>query len=540
MTKFDPSLYAPVPPTTPTDGPAYSLGFESLESEVEVDEAPTSGTIPSWLSGTLVRTGPAKFEVGEQKFNHWFDGLGMLHRFQLEGGKVSYGNKFIQSKAYLHAMENDQISFREFGTDPDPERFHHVSQGYEPHGTDNAIINIVKIKDKILATTQMPMPIEFDPYTLKTIGTFDYEDNLPDGFTTPHPQVDAEGGYMYNWTISLDPPVSHNLYRFDGTKRELLLTIPTEEPSFLNSFALTEDYIVFVEQPYKLDYMKLIAGGTAFANCFDWHPDRPCKFWIIDKENGEVLRTMETESFFFLHHINAYLESDDSMVVDMVTYKDPAILGALYLDKLRAGGAIPVPLIRRFRLDLDNDVVNSEPLRDAFVELPRINTAFAGRYYQYFYGFGGYGSAPSGSSLSYDFANSLVKVDVTGGTTLIWQQDGCFPGEPIFVPDPKGVEEDDGVLLSVVLDSEASKSFLLVVDARTMQEMGRADLPHHVPFSLGGEFFPREELRKAAEEIAISTDAGLSVDDFYAALQDLPEPEAVTNSKSSWMKRLGR
>ena len=540
MTKFDPALYAPVPPTTPEDGPAYSLGFESLESEVEVDEAPTTGTIPSWLSGTLVRTGPAKFEVGEQKFNHWFDGLGMLHRFQLEGGKVSYGNKFIQSKAYLHAMENDQISFREFATDPDPDKFHHVSQGYEPHGTDNAVINIVKIKDKVLATTQMPMPIEFDPHTLKTIGTFDFEDNLPDGFTTPHPQVDAEGGFMYNWTISLDPPVSHNLYRFDGIQRELLLTIPTEEPSFLNSFALTEDYIVFVEQPYKLDYMKLIAGGTAFANCFDWKPEEPCKFWIIDKENGEVLRTMETDSFFFLHHINAYLESEESMVVDMVTYKDPAILGALYLDKLRAGGPIPVPLIRRFRLDLNNDVVNSELLRDAFVELPRINTAFAGQYYQYFYGFGGYGSAPSGSSLPYDFANSLVKVDVTGGSTLIWQQDGCFPGEPIFVPDPKGTEEDDGVLLSVVLDSEASKSFLLVVDARTMQEMGRADLPHHVPFSLGGEFFPREELRKAAEEIAISTGAGLTVDDFYSALQDLPEPEATPTGKSGWMKRLGR
>jgi hypothetical protein len=108
------------------------------------------------------------------------------------------------------------------------------------------------------------------------------------------------------------------------------------------------------------------------------------------------------------------------------------------------------------------------------------------------------------------------------------------------VPDPKGAEEDDGVLLSVVLDSEASKSFLLVVDARTMQEMGRADLPHHVPFSLGGEFFPREELKQVAEEIVASTGAGLSVDDFYAAIRDLPDPEPAANTKAGWMKRLGR
>ncbi|MBW3590353.1 MAG: carotenoid oxygenase family protein, partial [Actinobacteria bacterium] len=62
-------------------GPAYAKGFQSLEDEVELAEAPVSGSIPAWLSGTLVRTGPAKFEVGQQKYNHWFDGLGMLHRF---------------------------------------------------------------------------------------------------------------------------------------------------------------------------------------------------------------------------------------------------------------------------------------------------------------------------------------------------------------------------------------------------------------------------------------------------------------------------
>ncbi|HVL52538.1 MAG TPA: carotenoid oxygenase family protein [Actinomycetota bacterium] len=534
----DPKSWQPKVPTTPADGPAYALGFESLESEVELEKAPVSGAIPSWLSGTLVRTGPAKFEVGQQKFNHWFDGLGMLHRFALEGGEVSYGNKYIQSRAYLEAMENDQISMREFATDPDPKLFRHVSHGYEPHGTDNAIVNVVKVRDKILATTQMPLPIEFDPYTLKTIGTFDYEDNLPDGFTTPHPQVDHKEGFLYNWTISLDPPISHNLYRFDGTNRELLTTIRSEAPSFLNSFALTDLYVVMVEQPYRLDVMSLIAGGKAFANCFDWHPEEPCRFHVIDRADGELLRTFETESFFFLHHINAY-EDDDGVVVDMVTYRDPQIIQALYLDNLRAGGAIPVPQARRFRLNSDEDRIYSEPLRDAFVELPRINyDKVNGRPYKYFYGFGGYGSAPGGSALTFDFANSLVKVDVTGGPTQIWQEDGCFPGEPIFVPEPDAVEEDDGVLLSVVLDSAASSSFLLVVDARTMQELGRAGLPHHVPFSLGGEFFPTDEIQHYAPPAVAQVRS--SVEDFYAVLKDLPPPADPDDEKGGWLKRLGK
>ncbi len=525
------------PPTTPEDGPSYALGFQTLESEVELEKAPVTGRIPSWLSGTLVRTGPAKFEVGQQKFNHWFDGLGMLHRFSLEGGEVSYGNKFIQSKAYMEAMENDQISFREFATDPDPDQFRHVSHGYEPHGTDNAIVNIVKIRDKILATTQMPLPIEFDPKTLKTKGTFDFEDNVPDGFTTPHPQVDSENGYLYNFTISLDPPVSHNLYRFDGTTRELLTIIPTEAPSFLNSFALTDRYVIFVEQPYRLDYMSLIAGGKAFASCFDWNPDEPCRFWVIDRSDGEVVGTLETDAFFFLHHINAYEEAGD-LVVDMITYEDPEIIQALYLDNLRAGGSIPVPHVQRFRLSVAADGVEAEALGDAFVELPCINSEMVnGRPYRYFYGFGGYGSELDGVALTFESANSLIKVDAGGGETKVWRQENCFPGGPSFVAQPGGTEEDDGVILSIVLDAAASQSFLLVLDARTMQELGRADLPHHVPFSLGGNFFPNDVLKDIAAP-AISSSAGVSVEDFYAAIKDLPESES-TAGRSGWRKRLG-
>lgn len=514
----------------PTGTPAYAKGFESQENELEVEKAPVSGTIPLWLSGTLVRTGPAKFEVGEQKFNHWFDGLGMLHRFSLNNGKVSYGNKFIQSRAYMHAMENDQISFREFATDPDKERYKQVSQGFEPHGTDNAIINVVKVQNKVLAMTQMPLAIEIDPQTLMTIGTHDYEDNLPDGFTTPHPHLDPEDGCLYNWTISLDPPVSHNLYRLNpkAGARELLTTLATGAPAFVNSFAMTERYIILVEQPFLLDYMALIAGDRPFIKCFDWRPEEPTIFWVIDKSDGEVVRRFDTDAFFFLHHINAY-QTDDEFVVDMVTYDDPEIIEALYLENLRSGGSIPLPQARRFRLNLADDKVYSEPLRDAFVELPRINYDMVnGKPYRYFYGFGGYGSLLGSERLTFDYANSLVKVDVDGGQTKVWQMPDCFPGEPVFVPQPDAVEEDDGVLLSVVLDSSVGQSFLLVLDARTMTEVGRAGLPHHIPFTLGGNFF--------SDLVDELPDLGFA--DTRPGETGLPAPVADAMS-SRWLKRLG-
>lgn len=33
----------------------------------------------------------------------------------------------------------------------------------------------------------------------------------------------------------------------------------------------------------------------------------------------------------------------------------------------------------------------------------------------------------------------------------VWKHAGMYPSEPIFVPSPGAVEEDDGVILSVVI-----------------------------------------------------------------------------------------
>ena len=61
---------------------------------------------------------------------------------------------------------------------------------------------------------------------------------------------------------------------------------------------------------------------------------------------------------------------------------------------------------------------------------------------------------------------------------------------PVFVPRPGATEEDDGVVLSVVLDATAEppETFLLVLDARSFTELARATTPHPVPFGLHGAF----------------------------------------------------
>lgn len=78
---------------------ALALGFTSLRDETRIPDLPIEGRMPGWLTGTLLRNGPALFEVGPDRFNHWFDGLAMLHAFSFEGGRVAYANRFLRSSA---------------------------------------------------------------------------------------------------------------------------------------------------------------------------------------------------------------------------------------------------------------------------------------------------------------------------------------------------------------------------------------------------------------------------------------------------------
>ena len=47
---------------------------------------------------------------------------------------------------------------------------------------------------------------------------------------------------------------------------------------------------------------------------------------------------------------------------------------------------------------------------------------------------------------------------------------------------------DDGVVLSVVLDGIRRKSALLVLNAKSMEETARTEVPHYIPFGFHGHF----------------------------------------------------
>ena len=463
--------------STSTD---FTLGFTSQDQEVKVDSLPVSGDVPAWLTGALVRVTPALLEVGDRRLDHWFDGLAMLNRFGFADGRVAYGSRFIESRSYKDAKSGEWTRGG-FATDPCRSIFKRVQQIFSPQLTDNPNVNLARIGERYIAMTETPLPIEFDPETLDTVGHLEFADELKGQVTTAHPHHDRERDELVNYLARFSRVSEYVLYGMPAgsTSRRVIACMPVKEPAYMHAFGMSERFLILAEYPLRVNPLKLALSGRPFIENYTWRADEPTRFQVFDRATGERRGTYETDAFFCFHHVNAF-ERGDELVVDLCAYEDASIIQSLYLDERGPRGSIPRAELRRYTIDLAGGGVRSEPLADGSLELPRIDYARRNtRDYSYAY----FAGADTG------WIDRLVKVDVRDGSRAEWRADGCFPGEPVFVREPGAEAEDAGVVLSVVLDANAGHSFLLVLDAGSFEEIARADAPHHIPFGFHGQYF---------------------------------------------------
>lgn len=63
----------------------------------------------------------------------------------------------------------------------------------------------------------------------------------------------------------------------------------------------------------------------------------------------------------------------------------------------------------------------------------------------------------------------------------------------MFVPLLTSADRAVGVVLSLVLDGWGGCSFLLFLDSRSFQEIGRTVAPHAIPFGFHGIFVAQQK-----------------------------------------------
>lgn len=467
-------------PITPRS--EIACGMAGIKQEVDVPLT-WSGAPPQWLVGDYVHNGPGRFTAGGRQVSHVFDGLGMLNRIRFAAGGATYRNRFLRGRSWQHAEQGRPD--RGFSFDPPRSLLTKLSilVTKDPEVTDNCLVNTVEYAGRQVALTETAWHLAYDD-ELNTTGHFRFSDDLWPGMTPAHPVRDPASGEYLNVVFKLKPPNGYQVWSLaPGTdRRRLVAMVPVRHPSYLHAIAATPTRIVIPAWPLVGTPLHFALRDRPFIHNFRWEPQRGTLFHVVDRASGAI-RTVQGPPWFAFHPVNAF-DRGGEIVLDCCVYRDPSIIKHLSLSRMISGNGLPAGQLRRFVLDAQHDRFDEEAIPGLACEFPRLDERAMMRSHRLLYAIG---EAPADRT---PLPCRLRKLDLISGQVRDWQQSGAYPNEPIFVPRPGGSAEDDGVVLSIVLDAQRRRSFLLILDAARWTECARADLPHALPLLFHGRFSP--------------------------------------------------
>lgn len=479
--------------------------------------------------------------------DHWFDGFSQNHRFQIiqtgSSTRVIYNSRRSVDPLIERIRETGNMAGFTFGQKRDPcvNFFKKVMSMFIPAPPPEQFnigvtlsINPPGLSDPqtaegqkhaahgsgihtLLAKTDATILRHIGPETLEPKGVVSQVVLHPDltgNMSAAHTKSDPVTGDIFNYNLALGRRPIYRVFRVSAAtgQTEILATISDAPPAYLHSSLLTENYFILCiwNSHFARGGMKILWERNILDAISHFDPTKKALWYVIDRKHGKgVVAKYESDPFFCFHTVNAWEEpsptdpSHTDIVADLSIYKNLDVLKRFYYNNIKSSSPASLDYVgekrkscnaflRRWRLPLVDSASPRHP-QEAVTEhtaehndscdLPVINPRLLTKRSRYVYGVGDHYLST--------FFDVLVKYDMETHTASYFSIQGHSPGEAIFIPNPKGTEEDDGVLLSVVLDGYAEKSYLLVLDAKTMKEVGRASMECVVGFGFHGAYAPQ-------------------------------------------------
>lgn len=463
------------------EGNPFLLGpYAPVDKEVTADDLPVIGEIPKDLYGVYLRNGPNPVFQPRGRY-HWFDGDGMVHAVAFRDGRATYRNRWIRTAGFLAEQQAGRALWPGLMERPDPSA--PPGSGADGWLKDTANTDLVFHRGSVLALWyQCGTPYKLDGRTLETLGLETFQGQLH-RTVSAHAKVDPRTGELLFFDYATTPPFM--TYTVVSARGELVhhTVIDLPGPRLPHDMAVTEHYSILMDLPLFWD-PQLLARRIHKVT---YYPDLPSRFAILPRYgNGEQVRWFEATPCFIYHVVNAWEEGDE-IVMDACRVIEPAPkspAGEGELARMKAFLRLEAQLYR-WRFNLRTGKTTEEQLDDAKTEWPTMNRLYLGRKSRYAY------------TACVPQFDGLMKYDLVRGTTQAYRfRPGCIGSEAPFAPRVGGREEDDGYIVSFVIDARTNASEVIILDAKNVaaDPLARVQLPQRVPVGFHALWVPGEQL----------------------------------------------
>lgn len=454
---------------------ARLAGWRTVSAEAFGPTAATvEGRLPKDLAGTLFRNGPAWFERGGFRYDHWFDGDGMVHAWSIGGGRVRHRARMVETPKFARERRAGRFAVPALGSavpDAGPIR--------NNDDANTANTSVMALGGRLFALYEGGSAFELAPDTLQTAGATTWRADLAALPFSAHPLVDRDGSVWNFGSINLMGGSGLLLWHLSADGRlQSAEVLDTPAPGYLHAFAQTERELVFVLAPFVL------GDSGPFFERIRFTPAQPTRIAVVPKGDVGGTRWFEAD-FAMAYHFGDASRRGEVITVRAVRHVDldaarSPMRDAMAGHGLAGGGG---ERLSELRIDLARGRADWHDLGLRALEFPlfdpRTPSDRPARLY-----------APMATDGAPVF-NAVAAIDAENGRRDVHRYGGgVIAEEHVFVPRPGSRRPDDGWLLGVVYDTARDRRGLTVLDARHVDDgpLATAWVDYGFPLGFHGTF----------------------------------------------------
>lgn len=457
----------------PSNHPYLNGAWTPIFSEVNATGLEViEGRIPNDIDGIYVRNTENQVHQPLGRY-HPFDGDGMLHMISFHGGRADYRNRFVRTRGFAAEQEANASLW---GGLMDPPGVS-LRPGFGAHGglKDSSSTDVVVHAGKIVSTFyQCGEAYLLDPETMAPLGLAPW---APLDGVSAHTKIDEATGEMLFFNYSKYAPYMHYGVVDRHGNLAHYVPVPLPGPRLPHDMTFTANYAILNDLPMFWE-PSLLAKGIHAARL---HPELPSRFAILPRYGQtDDIRWFEADPTYILHFLNAYEEGDE-IIMDGYFQENPS--PAPLADAPDGFGQMMAfvdehsfrPKLHRWHFNLKTGKTREYHLDDRILEFGMFNQRYAGKPYRYAYS--------TWTQPGWFLFKGFVKHDlVTGESWSVGLPDGRYASEAPFAPRLNAQDEDDGYLVSFIIDENNQSSECVLIDCKRFADgpVARIALPHKI------------------------------------------------------------